>query len=127
MLAFGAAALVWMALEGMLWLDVTLALAGLALALAHLVTRYLGGRVVSPGRFVGGAAAVGLLFGACLALLTLFLMTLKTGIHAHGPEYTLREIAWVWAQMPLWSGVGALVGLGLSLLVVAKCGLDRQN
>ncbi len=121
-LAFAAAALAWMSLEGTLWLDVALALAGLALALAHLLTRCLGGRMVAVGRFVAAAAAVGLVCGAALALLTLFLMTLKTGLHAHGPEYTPREIAWVWAQLPLWSGTGGLVGLGLSLLVVAMIG-----
>jgi hypothetical protein len=47
-------------------------------------------------------------------------MILKTGIHAHGPEYTARELAWVWTQLPLWGGVGALTGLGFGLLMAAK-------
>ena len=59
-------------------------------------------------------------FAVSLALITLFLMALKMGSLAHGPEYATREIVWVWQQLPLWSIVGGLVGLGLGLLVAGK-------
>jgi hypothetical protein len=59
-------------------------------------------------------------FGAGLALMTLMLMALKTGLHAHGPEYPTDQIFWVWRQLPLWAGVGALAGLGLGLLSVGR-------
>ena len=66
------------------------------------------------------SAAVGLAYGVGLALLTLLLMAIKTGLHAHGPEYGGREIVWVWNQLPLWAGVGVLVGLGIGLLAAGR-------
>jgi hypothetical protein len=109
-----------MALEGDLRWDLFLALALVLLTLGHLAMRYLGGRTMTAGRFVVLAMAAGIAGGIAVALLTLFLMILKTGIHAHGPEYTARELAWVWTQLPLWGGVGALTGLGFGLLMAAK-------
>ena len=120
--AHGATALlafVWMGLEGNLRWDLLLALALVLLALGHLATRYLGGRTMTAGRFAALAAAAGIAGGFGVVLLMLFLMILKTGIHAHGPEYTAQEITWVWAQLPIWGGAGGLVGLGLALLVIA--------
>lgn len=116
----GLYAVAWMALEGALWRETLLAALALALAILFLTTRFLGGRTLPAGRFVLAAAVAGLAYGVGLVFMTLFLMALKTGIHAHGPEYTAREVAWVWSQLPLWSGVGALAGLGLGLLAVAS-------
>lgn len=108
-----------MALESNLWRDLLLAAPALALGFAYLGRRYLGGRTLPIGRAVALATAVGLAYGVGLALLTLFLMILKTGLHAHGPEYTAAEVAWVWDQLVIWGGVGALVGLGVGLLASA--------
>lgn len=115
-------AFVWMALEGDLRWDLFLALALVMLALGHLAIRYLGGRTMTVGRFVALSTAAGIACGFGVVLLTLFLMILKTGIHAHGPEYTSQEITWVWAQLPIWGGAGGLVGLGLGLLAFAAGG-----
>jgi hypothetical protein len=120
--AHGATAIlafIWMALEGDLRWDLFLALALVLLTLGHLAMRYLGGRTMTAGRFVALAAAAGIAGGFGAVLLTLFLMILKTGIHAHGPEYTSQDITWVWSQMPIWGVAGGLVGLGLALLVIA--------
>jgi len=54
---------------------------------------------------------------------TLFLMALKTGIHAHGPEYTMAEVAWVWRQLPLWVAAGTLAGTGLALVAAGRARL----
>jgi hypothetical protein len=112
-------AFVWMALEGDLRWDLILALALALLALGHLALRYPGGRTMTAGRFVVLAAAAGIAGGFGAVVITLFLMILKTGMHAHGPEYTSQEITWVWSQMPIWGGAGGLAGLGLALLVIA--------
>jgi len=90
------------------------------LAIGYLTIHFLGGRTLSPRRFVLMAVAVGLAAGIALPFVTIFLMALKTGIHAHGPEYTAREIAWVWQQLPLWGAVGGLVGLGLGLVATGR-------
>ena len=123
-LLLGVYAAVWMALEGSVPRDLLLAALLLALLAAALVTRFLGGRRLSTGQAVMFCAAVGLVYGAGLALLTLFLMALKTGLHAHGPEYSAAEITWVWQQLPLWAGAGVLAGAGLASLAV---GLARSR
>ena len=116
-LAYG---FLWMALEGELWRDLVLAAAVTLRVAGYAMTRFPGGRTLSVRRFVIVAVAAGLIAGVALSLITLFLMALKMGIHAHGPEYATREIVWVWQQLPLWSIVGGLVGLGLGLLVAGK-------
>jgi hypothetical protein len=108
-----------MALEGSLVRDLLLAALALAVGMAYFGKRSFGGRTLPVGRAVAFSAAAGLTYGIGLALLTLLLMALKTGLHAHGPEYAAREIVWVWSQLPTWGGAGALTGLGLGLLAVA--------
>lgn len=127
----GVLAVGWMALEGDLAREILMAaiiwLPGLAYGITRLAqgTEFGGRRgrrrgLRSVGRWLLLTAVVGALAGAGLALLTLFLMALKTGLHAHGPEYTAGEIAWVWAQLPLWAAVGGLAGLGVGAVVVGK-------
>jgi hypothetical protein len=43
-------------------------------------------------------------------------MALKTGLHAHGHEFTRAEIAWVLGRTPLWALAGLFAGLGVGLL-----------
>ncbi|WP_374689054.1 hypothetical protein [Promineifilum sp.] len=116
----GLYAAVWLALEGAPIRDLLLAAALLALALWRVLSRRLLERVNGGAwrgaRRVGLSAAAGLAFGAGLPLLTLFLMALKTGLHAHGPEYSAAQIAWVWGQLPLWAGAGLLAGVGVGLV-----------
>ncbi len=80
----------------------------------------MGGRTLPPGRAVALAVAAGVVYGVGVALLTLGLMALKTGLHAHGPEYSTAQIVWVWRQAPLWAVAGALAGLGLGLVAAGR-------
>lgn len=111
---------VWSTLEGRLAYDVLLAVAALALFMAWFVVRRLGGRTLPRGWGVALATATGAAYGVGVVLLTLLLMILKTGLHAHGPEYTAAQVAWVWRQAPLWGAAGALAGLGVGLLLSGK-------
>lgn len=112
-------ALVWTGLEGDVrrvtilgvWATIVLALT--------LLQRVLGGKRLSLPAWLGLAAAIGAIAGAVAVLLTLFLMALKTGLHAHGPEFSPAEVAWLWAQLPVWTGAGAALGLGLGLIAAA--------
>lgn len=115
----GVLAVGWMALEGDVGREIALAAIIWLPGLAWLVTRFFGGRRLSLGRWLLLMAAAGALAGAGLVVMTLFLMALKTGLHAHGPEYTAGEIAWVWAQLPLWAAVGGLAGVGVGAMVGA--------
>ncbi|GIK55614.1 MAG: hypothetical protein HND44_05050 [Chloroflexi bacterium] len=115
---------IWIAPEGVLWQAVLLGGLTTAVLLAYLVQKVAGGRVVAVGWWLGGTAVTGALFGVLTGLLTLFFMALKTGLHAHGPEFTPAEINWVLAQMPLWTAVGLLTGAGLGLVVLGA--VDKQ-
>lgn len=61
--------------------------------------------LAAGGAYVGLAAAAG----------GLALMAVKTGLHAHGPEFTPAEIVWVIQRAPWWGGAGCLAGFGLGL------------
>ncbi len=122
-LAVGAVGLyagVWMALEASLVHDGLLAAGILAVGGIYIITKRWGGQRVAAGRGVAAAAGMGVALGGGLGLLMLFLMALKTGLHAHGPEYTAQEVAWLWWQLPLWAGVGGLAGLGVGLLAAGR-------
>jgi hypothetical protein len=44
-------------------------------------------------------------------------MAVKTGLHAHGPEFSPSQIAWVMGQVPWWTSAGLLAGVGLAMIV----------
>lgn len=123
--AFGlllAYAAIWLMLEGDLRRDFMLSGLILVTVTWSLVARYLAGRSLSLRAWVLLFAASGMVLGASMVLLTLFLMALKTGLHAHGPEYTPGELAWVWDQLPAWSAIGLLAGTGAGLFLA---GINR--
>lgn len=107
---------VWIALEGAMSNALGMGVGTTAVLLAHLAQYFLGGRAFSARRWWGITAVGGLLLGLGSGLLTLFFMAVKTGLHAHGPEFTPQEITWVINQIPLWTVVGLLAGLGLGLV-----------
>ena len=91
-------------------------LATAVLLLGYGWQRWLGGKIVRRGLGVLVTAVSGGLLGTGSVLLTFVFMAVKTGLHAHGPEFSQAEIAWVWHILPLWTAVGLLVGLGLGLI-----------
>ena len=113
----GVYSAVWIALEGGLWRVVVMGAGWTAVAIGYLLQKYLGGRAVNGWRWMGGTAVTGFLVGAGSGLLTLIFMAVKTGLHAHGPEFTPDEIMWVVRQTPIWAAAGLLAGLGLGLLM----------
>lgn len=114
-----AAASIWIAPEGNLTLDLALSAVAILVLLAHLVERGAGGRRLAPRHWLLLLAALGIIAGAGTAVLALLLMVVKTGLHAHGPEYTAAELAWVAESIPLWAAAGLLAGSGLGLVSLA--------
>lgn len=110
---------VWIAPEGSLTGVLTMGVGTTAVSLGHLVQRRWGGRPLSLRRWLVLATGGGALLGLGAVLLSLIFMAVKTGLHSHGPEFTPAEIAWLWGQLPLWLPIGALVGLGLGMLLAA--------
>jgi hypothetical protein len=116
----GIYAAIWISLEGALWRVMVMGVGVTAVSLLHLLQKYGGGRLISWPHWLGLTAVIGLLFGLGSSLLTLVFMAVKTGLHAHGPEFTLQEIEWVSQQTPLWAAVGLLIGLGLGMLTARQ-------
>ena len=83
----------------------------------HLIQRYFAGITFTLRQWLAFTTGTGLLFGAGSVLVSLLLIAIKTGLHAHGPEFTIAEIQWVWQQLLLWSVVGMLAGLGVGLIM----------
>lgn len=124
-MAWGIYALVWIGLEGELWQTVALGSSTAVLLVAYGWRRWGRKRPLATRPFLLLSTLSGFLTGLFAALFTLFFMALKTGLHAHGPEYTPQEIAWVVQQIPFWASAGLLVGLGIGLLWLAG-GAERE-
>jgi len=108
--------LVWIPLEGALWS--VLMMGGLATLwlLTAAYDRWGAGRTFST---VGIISLVTLTTAAAAlfwVLLSLAFMAVKTGLHAHGPEFSPAEISWLWSRLPGWTGIGGLAGLGFGLI-----------
>jgi len=112
-------AVIWALLESGLWPTILLAVLSGIVILGHLANRVLCGRKMALGIWLLSAAVLGALLGLGSALLTVGLMAVKTGLHAHGPEFSALEINWVIQQIPFWTLAGLLAGLGLGLLLKA--------
>ncbi|MCB9423205.1 MAG: hypothetical protein H6667_25640 [Ardenticatenaceae bacterium] len=107
---------VWISLEGALWQVVVMGAGYTAVSLGYGWQKWLGGRVVDGWRWWGVTAVTGLLFGLGSGLLTLVFMAVKTGLHAHGPEFTPAQINWTLRQTPIWAAASLLAALGLALI-----------
>jgi hypothetical protein len=116
----GIYAAVWISLEGALWQSLLLAAGTVLLALACLVQRKLAGQTISSTKWIVLAGSLGVAAGVGSGLLTLVFMSVKTGLHAHGPEFSPQEIRWVIRQIPLWGLAGLSAGLGLGLLALGR-------
>lgn len=109
----------WISLEGLLWRVVVMGVSTTTVVLLHLLQRTIAARPLALRAWLGTTAVFGLLWGSGSVVFTLLAMAFKTGLHAHGPEFTVAEISWVVAQLPLWSLVGLLGGLAIGLLTAA--------
>ncbi len=112
----GVLAAIWMVLEGAWWLTIGLGVGGTAVILLHLLQKKLAQKAIPRPKWIALSTSLGLLLGLGSPIAILLLMTLKTGLHAHGPEYTPAQINWIITQIPLWTISGLTAGFGLGLL-----------
>ncbi|MDX1412898.1 MAG: hypothetical protein R3293_01845 [Candidatus Promineifilaceae bacterium] len=116
LIIYAAAAVVWAVLEGNLGWTVLLGFLTSSILVGWMIQKILGGREISISVWIAAAAFTGLLWGIGGSVFTLFYMALKTGLHAHGPEYSGLEVNWVIQQIPFWAAAGLLGGVGIGLL-----------
>ena len=109
-------AAVWISLEGALWRATVMGVGVAAVSAGHLLRKYRQKRPLGEWHWLIAMAVTGLLIGLASGPLTLLFMSLKTGLHAHGPEFTPAEINWILQQIPVWTAAGLLAGLGLGLV-----------
>ena len=91
----------WIMREGNLAQTVLLGVSSCGIAAAHLIQRYGRGRVLPHWQWLAGMTIAGLFGGGSSVFATLAFMAVKTGLHAHGPEFTPAEITWVWQHLTL--------------------------
>ena len=120
LIAWGITAVFWSMLEGDLARVQLFGFLTTAMIFYTLFRRVMAGHVFSPLPGLAVMALWGLSFGVGTVLLTLFLMAVKTGLHAHGPEFTPFDILSVWQRLPLYAAAGLLAGLGLGLLLLGR-------
>jgi hypothetical protein len=116
---WAVAAVTYMILEGNLGLAVLLGLLTAIITVILIFNRYFAGRNISLLKWLAVTAFLGLVFGVGSAIFSLTFMAVKTGLHAHGPEFTSIEINWVLQQIPVWAVSGLAAGVALGLLLKA--------
>jgi hypothetical protein len=119
LVVFGLSSAVWIPLEGKLWQSIVLALFASTVVIGQLLKVFVVGRPISAQRLTVTLSLAGLIFGFSAVLFTLLAMSFKTGLHAHGPEFTPVQIDWVLKQFPVWTAAGLVAGLGLATLLRA--------
>ena len=111
--------MVWMPFEGIFWYvtSVGILLTGLWVWVLHQrYKEFVLSRFISPSAAVVYWALTGGMAGLIAPAAILGLMVLKTGVHAHGAEYTPLEILWVANQFWRWLIFGGILGLGIGLI-----------
>ena len=111
---------VWMALEGNFGRVLVMGVGWTAVLCLHLIQKFRGGRVLGRWRLVVETAVGGALFAFISIALTLLFMVLKTGIHAHGAEFSPYEINQLIQKLPIALLAGTLAGTGLGLITICN-------
>jgi hypothetical protein len=124
MVLVGLYALLWIALEGNLVRVTVLGCAVTLWLMAAVLRRWITRRQFGLASWIAVCGALGTIGGFLSAMLTLLFMALKTGLHAHGPEFSPAQIAWVLRQAPWWTSAGLLAGMGLAMIVFV---LNRES
>ena len=117
---WGVTAVIWSILEGDLQRVQLFGSFTTLTGLAYLFQRTMTGRRMARTRWLLTMSLWGLALGVGSVMMALFLMAVKTGLHAHGAEFSTADIAHVWQQLPLWSLAGMLAGLGIGLIWAAS-------
>jgi hypothetical protein len=95
----------------------------LAILFAYFISTWLVGalfiRFKNPSRFsIINISFAGILTGAIITPLIIFLMVLKIGLHAHlVPDYSYEQFISIINRTPIWFISGFLSGMGFGLII----------
>jgi hypothetical protein len=128
-LLYGVIVFLWIPVEDFQTLPVVIFGTGLALMLLlGWILGRLGGKTIPIGYLPIAAALVGAVAGLGAVIATVGLMFFKTSLHAHVfPDYLPTQMLAMLERAPMWTIVGALIGLGLSLLHLALQGVVNYS
>jgi len=120
LILLGVYTVFWISLEGGLLRVVWMGVGVTAVSTLHLLQKQFGGRTLQAKWWVGVTAVSGTISGLLSVGTTLIFMIVKTGLHAHGPEFTPSEIEWVIQQWSLWGTVGLLCGSAIGFISAGR-------
>lgn len=125
-LAYSILFLAWLPPEGNIVLVVGFGWLTAGILILRLARRWLDQLALQLKGWLFAWGAIGVAIGTVAPWIVLALMTLKTGIHAHGPEYTPAEINWVVRQWLIWIILGGGIGFGYGLLAAGWLGMQAR-
>jgi hypothetical protein len=113
------------------WIPLEDSSENLAVLYAYFISTWLVGalliRFKNPSRLtIINICFAGILTGATITPLIIFLMVLKTGIHAHlVPDYSFEQFISIINRTPIWFISGYLTGMGYGMII--KSAYVRQE
>jgi hypothetical protein len=115
----GAIAFLWLSVEDTAVTSVAALGSALALHISLMqLWRRIGGRTLSSRYVPIGATLFGAGVGSLSVISTVALMFLKTALHSHVfPDYPPLQMLAMLERLPAWAAAGALIGLGISVVV----------
>jgi hypothetical protein len=116
----GAIAFLWLSVEDTAVTSVAALGSTLALHVSLMqLWRRIGGRTLSSRYVPIGATLFGAGVGSLSVISTVALMFLKTALHSHVfPDYPPLQMLAMLERLPAWAAAGALIGLGVALVIV---------
>ncbi len=119
---WGIYAALWISLEGAVWRATLMGVWSVALLLGNLWQAWARGRAFGWFGWISVWGALGGMVGILSVPATLFFMALKTGLHAHGAEFSAAQIDQTAMQWGLWGIVGVFAGIGSGSILAWRLG-----
>lgn len=119
-IAIGISWIMWIAVEDRGLTLVAIEAAVISAGLGASAALQLISRIRPRGwRLAVWLAVIGALAGASWGPLAAVLMALKTSLHSHPiPDFEAADVALVLRWVPLWTGIGMLLGLGMGVVAL---------
>lgn len=121
-IATGLSLAIWFAIEDRSLMLVTIEAALLSTGLGATGAARILSRLKPAGwRRTAWLAGVGALTGTAWGPMALLLIAIKTSLHTHPvPDFTESDVVAILNRIPIWTVIGAVLGLGIGFLAMAE-------